>query len=176
MYDRVPVHGSFINHVNVILDEMTVHQHTPHVYHAYHVLVVHHGSLPLAVKTIFVHSFADKLRLYAVGATLFRVYTAVCDTDSFHRLSLTLARIVVVVGSLDADRLYVYPDVHAHRLDQFVLNAYGVVWSHIPAPSHVHDIDNIHAIDSFHELFANVNVGAVISTLIVLHVVALYHH
>ena len=93
MYDRTVVPGSSILHVNVRLDHKTVHQQVFQEYRAYPVFVVHHGSNQLAVNTISVASLAVKLRLNAVGATLFRVYIA-DHVDSFHRLSLTFARIV----------------------------------------------------------------------------------
>lgn len=160
--------------MKTIFDPITVHAHAFHVYHAYHVFVVHPGSLPFAVKTIFVHSFPDKFKLLAVGARLFRVYVAY-HVLSFHRLSLTLARIHVVVGSFCAAILYVAIHVHVHRFVQFVLNAYAVACNHVQAQSLADVIVNEPATASFHELFANVNVGAVVSILIVLHVIAENH-
>jgi len=99
LYENTVTHGSGILLTNVDVALITVHQHTFHVYHAYHVLVVPPGSVPFAVNVILLHSFALKFKLFAVGATLFHVAVFHAHTLVAHCVSVTFTYLPVVHGS-----------------------------------------------------------------------------
>ena len=101
LYENTVTHGSLILLVKLIVLAITLHQHAFHVYHAYHVLVVQPGSLPFAVNTILLHSFALKFKLFAVGATLFRVHIHHTHVLPLHWLSVILIYLHVLHGSVN---------------------------------------------------------------------------
>jgi hypothetical protein len=101
------------------------------------VLVVHHGSVPLAVNVIFVDSIPVLLRLFAVGAILFHTQTLAFVHD--HQLNcvsyilalLTNVHESVIVSTLVI--LHVSKKVsHVDQLYQTYVRAFHVS-NHVPA-------------------------------------------
>lgn len=146
------------------------------VYHTYEEPGIQgpHASVAPHIIFIVLHSFPAALTILATGKTLFHVYVAY-HVVSFHALSLTFARIPVDVGSACDDNEYSVVVVQAHRLVQFVLNAYGVECNHAHHASAPVAL-NEPADHSFHEPFVNCNVGTVISFRIINVFELVVHH
>lgn len=89
-------------------------------------------SDPVAVKRIAVDSMVDPVKLLAVGAILVHVHVANTAVDSFHNVSLTLARNHVDVGSFcvpSEKSLFV---CRPFRVLQLVLKLYPLIANPIP--------------------------------------------
>lgn len=109
-----------------------------------------------------ISSFVCRVKLFMVGTIFVRQYVADLINDRFHRASLTLAYIVIAVGSFCSANVYVALDVHPHRVLPSVLKLYGEASNHTHASVAAVILSEPPA-HSGHVLLLNVYVGPEIS-------------